>query len=209
MVIKSALKKIKIAEVPTTLSPDGRSRPPHLRKWRDGWRHLRLLISFSPRWMFFYPGIALSVVGILLMSILTVTRITIAGHSLDIHTLLFASAFIIVGLQSISFSCFARLIASKSLNIPISPKSENFINRFTLEKGLIVGLIFILLGILGSTLSFGIWAHLKFGILTPGKMMRLIIPSVTFLIVGFQIIFSSFFMNLLTADYYQVARRRA
>lgn len=207
MVIKGALKNLKIAEVPTTLSPDGRSRPPHLRKLRDGWRHLRLLISFSPRWMFLYPGIALSSLGIVLMSILTITPLNIAGHLLDIHTLLFASAFIIVGIQSISFSCFARLIASKSLNIPINPKIEKFINRFTLEKGIIVGLIFILLGIFGSTLSFGIWAHLQFGNLTPEKMMRLTIPSVTFLIVGIEIIFSSFFMNLLTSDYYQVGRR--
>lgn len=209
MVIKSSLKQIKIAEVPTTLSPDGRSRPPHLRKWRDGWRHLRLLISFSPRWMFMYPGIVMTTIGVLLMSVLSFSRIKIAGYSLDIHTLLFASAFIIVGLQSISFSCFARLIASKSLSIPISAKVERFINRFTLEKGIILGLFFIILGVIGSCVSVGIWAHLQFGELSPEKMMRLTIPSVTFLIVGIQIIFSSFFMNLLTSDYYQVSRRVA
>jgi glycosyltransferase involved in cell wall biosynthesis len=197
MVIKASLKNIKIAEVPTTLSPDGRSRPPHLRKWRDGWRHLRLLLAFSPRWLFFYPGAALFIVGSCLLSILSFSHLTIGAYSLGVHTLLFASAFIIIGIQCIFFSCFSRLIAVRELGLPLDQKLERIIKKFTLEKGIILGLILMLLGVVGSLFSVAIWAHEQFGSLIPEKMMRLTIPSITFLIVGTQIIFSAFFMSVL------------
>jgi glycosyltransferase involved in cell wall biosynthesis len=198
MVVKAALKNLKVTEVPTTLSPDGRSRPPHLRKWRDGWRHLRFLLLSSPHWTFLYPGIFLSALGMTLMAILSFTPLKIGPYALDIHSLLFASAFLIVGLQCTFFSVFGNMIASQHLQLPLPKNICRFTQMFTLEKGIILGLILISFGMIGSFTSLFIWMKAQFGVLVPNKMMRLIIPSVTFLVIGTQIIFSSFFMSLIT-----------
>lgn len=194
MVIKAALNNLKITEVPTVLSPDGRSRPPHLRKWRDGWRHLRLLLLFSPRWVFFYPGIFLMILGVLLMASIAVKPLYFGKWRLDIHSLLFASTFVIVGLQAVFFSIFSDVIAVADLR---SSKSNTFLRRFTLENGIIFGLMMIVAGIIGSIFALHSWANVDFGILSPEHMMRITIPVVTLLIVGIQTIFASFFMNLV------------
>lgn len=201
MVIKSALNHLKTTEVPTTLSPDGRSRLPHLRKWRDGWRHLRLMLMFSPRWMFLYPGIFLAVLGLLLLSILTVTPIKLGPYSLDIHSLLFAGAFLVIGTQSIFFYIVGRIIGSASLKIPLRKKMDRLLEKFTLEKGLILGMLLALAGLGGSLASVYLWMQAQFGSLVPGEMMRIAIPSVTLMIVGSQIIFASFFLNLVMQSY--------
>ncbi len=198
MVVKAALHDIKIIEVPTTLSPDGRSRPPHLRKWRDGWRHLRFLLLSCPRWTFLYPGIFLSTLGMIFMAILSFTPLKFGAYTLDIHSLLFSSAFLIVGLQSVSFSIFSNVIANQHIKLSDNKNIDLLIQKFTLEKGILFGLILIILGFTGSITSLIIWMKTQFGVLIPSKMMRILIPSVTFLITGTQIIFSSFFMSLLT-----------
>ncbi|VVC76493.1 Undecaprenyl-phosphate 4-deoxy-4-formamido-L-arabinose transferase [Aquicella siphonis] len=207
MVIKSALKQLKTTEVPTTLAPDGRSRLPHLRKWRDGWRHLRLMLMFSPRWLFLYPGIFLAALGLLLISILSVTPLKIGPYALDIHSLLFAGAFLVIGLQSIFFYIVGRIIGSASMGIPLRKKMDRLLEKFTLEKGIILGFILALLGVGGSLLSVYLWMKAQFGSLVPGEMMRIAIPSVTLMIVGSQIIFASFFLNLVMQSYSDPQKR--
>jgi hypothetical protein len=197
MIVKASLKNLSITEVPTTLSPDGRTRPPHLRKWRDGWRHLRLLLLLSPRWMFLYPGLFFIGFGIILMGILEFGPLNIGIHQLDIHTLLFASTFVVIGFQAVFFSVFGKLIASINMGISINGRLDDFLKNFTLERGIILGLFFVFIGTIGSSLDFYIWMHSNFGKLIPRKMMRITIPSITMLIIGMQTIFSSFFMNLI------------
>jgi glycosyltransferase involved in cell wall biosynthesis len=111
MVVKATLQELRISEVPTTLSPDLRSRPPHLRPWRDGWRHLRFLFLFSPRWLFFYPGLALMLIGTVAMIALLPGTLDAFGTSFDVHTMVYASAMMVVGYQAILFAVFARVYA--------------------------------------------------------------------------------------------------
>lgn len=197
MVVKASLMKLRVTEVPTTLSPDGRSRPPHLRKWRDGWRHLRLLLLFSPRWMFLYPGLMFVFLGCILMGVLEFGPLRISNYQLDINTILFSSTFLIIGVQAIFFSLFGKVVVGRSMKITFDKKLDIILRTFTLERGVILGIILVMLGIAGSLLSLYLWKDAQFGVLIPSKMMRITIPSVTLLIVGMQIIFSSFFMNLV------------
>ncbi len=200
MVVKATQYQLKIIEVPTTLSPDGRSRRPHLRPWRDGWRHLRLLLLLSPRWLFLYPGIALVLLGFGLMFLLVGGPLTLGKYNFDIHTMLFSSLFIIVGLQAIFFAIFARIIAMFSAKLIPQKFSglEYLIKLFTLEKGLMVGILFVLAGCGGSIYTFLTWMNHAFGPLMPTKIMRILIPSFTFLLAGLQIIFASFFVSVLS-----------
>src|ERR1700733_1450185 len=103
MVVKATLMRMKVSEVPTTLNPDGRDRPPHLRSWRDGWRHLRFLLLYSPKWLFFYPGIFLILAGLTFMALLLPGSLAIAGIKFDVNSLVFAAAMVLVGAQSVSF----------------------------------------------------------------------------------------------------------
>ncbi len=183
MIIKATLHELNITEVPTRLFQDGRSRPPHLRPWRDGWRHLRLLLLFSPRWLFLYPGALLLMVGLLLMSLLVWTPLQVGHVRLDIHTLLFSGFFVILGVQAVSFG--------------ITIKWWHKLTHFTLERGLLLGLCLIFLSSIGVGYGFWYWQHLSFGSLAPTQMMRILIPAITFFIVGVQIIFSSFFLSFL------------
>lgn len=198
MVVKATLKKLKITEVPTQLYPDGRSRRPHLRPWRDGWRHLRLLLLFSPRWLFFYPGLLLVTLGVSLMSLLSYGPVEVGPIRLDIHTMLFSSLFMIVGLQAVCFSVFAKFIADFHLEIKSSREYfQQLLRLFTLERGLIAASLFILIGLSGSGYTVWYWLHQDFGPLVPTQMMRILIPSITSLILGIELLFASFFMSLL------------
>lgn len=197
MIVKASLNKLRMTEVPTTLSPDGRNRPPHLNKWQDGWRHLKLLLLLSPRWMFLYPGMFLASLGILLMTLLAFGPIYLGDHRIDIHTMLFASSFFVVGIQAIFFSLFGNVIANSYLKLDWDKKLETFLKKFTLERGILIGGLFVFAGMGLSAVSFGIWANTQFGDLVPNEIMRLVIPAVTCLIVGMQIIFSSFFMGMI------------
>jgi len=198
MVVKASLCHLKMTEVPTTLSPDGRTRRPHLRPWRDGWRHLRLLLLLSPRWLFFYPGLLFVLLGSVLMCLLINGPLKIRQYHFDIHTMLFASMFIIIGLQAMFFFVYARLIAASGM--------KNFIKIFSLEKGLFLGVVLTLLGCGGSVYSLLVWMQNGFGSLVPTQIMRILIPSFTFIIAGVQIIFSSFFASLLMFHYKKTTR---
>src|SRR5258707_15596760 len=147
MVVKATIRGLAIAEVPTTLSPDGRSRPPHLRSWRDGWRHLRFLLLFSPRWLFLYPGLGLLASGAVVMTWLLPAPRTVLGITFDIHTLFYASLAVVVGFHSALFYLFARLYGMRE---GLAPPDERFLQltrTLTLEAGLLVGLGLLLVGV--------------------------------------------------------------
>lgn len=198
MVVKATLRNFKVTEVPTQLFPDGRTRRPHLRPWRDGWRHLRLLLLLSPRWLFFYPGLFLMILGVFLMSLLISGPVEIGHINFDIHTLLFSGVFMIVGFQAVCFSIFAKIIADYHMKInSVREHLLHIVKLFTLERGVILGLMFALIGIIGAFYTFWYWLYHSFGPLIPTHMMRILIPSITSLILGIQLIFASFFMAVL------------
>jgi glycosyltransferase involved in cell wall biosynthesis len=198
MVVKASLKKLKITEVPTILYPDGRSRPPHLRTWSDGWRHLRFLLMYSPRWLFFYPGILLMVFGFLISAWLLPGPRKIGEITLDINTLLFAAFLIIVGIQTILFYFYARVFGASVGLLPIGKETQKQWSALTLERGLAVGIVMILLGLSSSIGAVIYWGENHFGPIDPSISMRLVIPGTVLFSAGIQIIFSSFFLGLLS-----------
>jgi glycosyltransferase involved in cell wall biosynthesis len=198
MVVKATLGGLKIAEVPTTLSPDGRSRAPHLRSFRDGWRHLRFLLLFSPRWLFLYPGIALMLLGLVIDAILLRGPAQLLPHiNFDIHTFLLAAMLVIVGSQSISFAIIGRRFASRYGFIPKSEKFDKFLEGLTLERVILFALILIVAGI--ACLIWGLeqWADRDFGPLNTSRTLRLMIIAVTALVVGLQLMMSGFMSSMI------------
>lgn len=197
MVVKATLNGLKIAEVPITLSPDGRTRPPHLRSWRDGWRHLRFLLLYSPRWLFLYPGVLMMVAG-LAGGIWLVPGPRHIGHvTLDIHTLLYCAACVIVGYQAVVFAAFTTIFAVSEKLLPESPLLTKAFKYITLEVGLAAGTLLTLAGLAGTLFALGGWGQKSFGPLTPSATMRVVIPSVTAMIVGSQTNLSSCFLSVL------------
>jgi glycosyltransferase involved in cell wall biosynthesis len=197
MVIKATLKKLKIAEVPITLHKDGRSRPPHLKPWRDGWRHLRFMLLFSPRWLFLIPGIFLSALGIIFAVALSFSNFRLGGIEFNAGTLVVACMTVIVGFQLVAFAFFTKVFAIAEGLLPDDPKLSRVFKIFTLEKGIILGLL-VLLG--GATLlahSIWIWRLNNYGLLDPSENLRRLIPATTLVVLGIQGIFSSFFMSAL------------
>jgi glycosyltransferase involved in cell wall biosynthesis len=197
MVVKATLYNLSIAEVPTVLSPDGRSRPPHLRSWRDGWRHLRFLLLYSPRWLFFYPGTLLMLAGFLVGLWLLPAERTVAGVHFDIHTLLFAAFAVILGFQAVNFAVFTKIFAISEGLLPEDPRLSRALRVLTLEGGLVVGGLLLLVGISGSIYALSGWGARSFGSLDPTRTMRVVIPSITALTLGVEIILSSFFLSIL------------
>jgi len=197
MVVKSSLAGLRIAEVPTTLSPDGRSRAPHLRTWRDGWRHLRFLLLFSPRWLFFYPGIVTFFVGVILSLWLLPGPQTIGHWTFDVDTLTYSLGLVLIGAHISVFAVSARVFGTQEGFLPPNPKFERIFNYINLEVGLIFGVTLLLigLGILGYAVS--IWHSAGFGDLSPQRMLRLTLPSATCFMLGVEAIFGSFFLSLL------------
>ncbi len=197
MVVKATLQKLRIAEVPTTLSPDGRTRPSHLRSWRDGWRHLRFLLLFSPRWLFLYPGGLLTLAGIASMLWLLPGPRTVGGLTLDVHTLVYSAAAIVCGFQSVAFSVIAKVFAINAKLLPEDRRIDKFVDLLSLEVGIGVGLVLLIGGLVASMYAFGAWGGASFGPLDPTVAMRVVIPAATAVIVGLQIIFASFFLSIL------------
>lgn len=197
MVVKATLHKMRIAEVPTSLSPDGRSRPPHLQTWRDGWRHLRFLLLYSPRWLFLYPGALLMLAGLVTGLWLWPGPRKIGNVTFDVHTLVYASMAILVGFQAIAFAVFTKVFAISEGLLPEDPRLNKLFRWVTLEVGLIVGGLVMLIGVAGSVYALDIWGQRSFGPLDPSQTLRTVIPAVTCLTLGCQIIFSSFFLSVL------------
>jgi glycosyl transferase family 2 len=197
MVVKAALAGWRIAEVPTTLSPDGRGRPSHLRSWRDGWRHLRFLLLFSPRWLFLYPGLALLAAGTSLTAALYIAPLRIAGAGLDVHTMLYASAAVLLGLQLCLFALFARLSAQNAGLLPRNAALERLLAAITLERGLALGLGTALAGFLWSAAAFWQWREAGFGALDPRVVMRDTIPAAALMVGGMEVSLASFLLSVL------------
>jgi hypothetical protein len=195
MVVKATLARWRIAEVPTVLSPAGRSRPPHLRSWRDGWRHLRFLLMMAPRWLLLYPGLGLIVVGTAAQLAIMRAPIVIDGVGFDIHTMLYAAGATVLGVQLVLFSLLARAIGVLKNHLPMSGQLERFLSVFTLERGIVLGVSLGLAGLGLAGYSVGSWASERLGALDPRSVMRVTIPSVTLMLAGAEIFFASFLLG--------------
>jgi glycosyltransferase involved in cell wall biosynthesis len=197
MVIKSTFKRLKIAEVPATLRPDGRSRPPHLKPWRDGWRHLRFMLLFSPRWLFLVPGIFLSLLGVILGVVLSVQNLAVGGISLNVGTLTMACMAVVVGFQLVAFAFFTKIFAIAEGLLPDDPQFSRVFKFFNLEKGILVGLAVLLAGTILLLRAVWIWRLNNYGALDYEQNLRRLIPAATLIVLGVQAVFSSFFVSAL------------
>jgi hypothetical protein len=197
MVVKASLLRMNVSEVPTTLSPDGRSRPPHLRTWRDGWRHLRFLLMYSPRWLFLYPGTLLILLGLGVCAWLLPGPKVFHGIEFDVHTLLYAFVSVLLGFQLVAFAVFTKVFAVSEGLLPENPRFNRVFNYITLETGLIFGGLLIAAGIGGSIFAVSGWAKNSFGDLNPEHILRIVMPSVFSLTLGVQIVCCSFFLSIL------------
>jgi glycosyltransferase involved in cell wall biosynthesis len=197
MLVKATIFNLKVTEVPTTLSPDGRGRPPHLRRWRDGWRSLRFFLLFSPRSVFFYPGLLLFCVGCLAMAWLLPHSRRVGTVFFDLHTLLYASLAVVVGFQSMTFWGFAKVYGMREGIVPPDPWFNSLRSVVTLEAGLVAGAVLLLTGLGLAVYALGDWGAHGFGALAFDQTMRLVIPSSTAILLGFQVIYSSFFISIL------------
>jgi glycosyltransferase involved in cell wall biosynthesis len=197
MVVKFSLFNCRVAEVPTTLSPAGRTRAPHLRTWQDGWRHLRFLLLYSPRWLFLYPGIVLMLVGLIISAALIIGPISLGGRIFDIHTLLYSSMAIILGYQAILFAVFAKVFAISEGLLPKDQRLDQLFRYVRLETGLMFGVILITMGLFLTGFAYLTWSARSFGGLEPSRTFRIAIPAVLSLILGVQTILYSFFLSVL------------
>src|SRR5215831_16619246 len=197
LVVKAALAGWSIAEVPTTLDPDRRGRPSHLRSWRDGWRHLRFLLLFSPRWLFLYPGLALLLVGVSMTTALYFSPLRVGGLGLDVHSMLYASAGALLGVQLCLFALFARVSAQLAGLLPPQPSMQRLLRWVTLERGLLFGVGIALLGLIWSATTFWRWSETGFGALDPRVVMRDTIPAATLMVAGMELFLASFLLSVL------------
>jgi glycosyltransferase involved in cell wall biosynthesis len=205
MLIKAKMHGLRIIEVPTTLSPDGRDRAPHLRRYRDGWRSLRFYLLMSPRWFFGYPGAILFMGGLIASTILFRGPLTISSVTFDYHTLLYSAAAILLGYQSLLLFAFAKLMAVETGLHPPRTKFWFLEQRPTLERCALVGLFLILVGLLLGLAASYEWSLAGFGGLRPSSTIRVVIGSVLFLLLGGQTILAGFYFGLVNL----VAERRA
>ena len=197
MVVKASLFGSNVAEVPTMLYPAGRSRAPHLRTWQDGWRHLRFLLLYSPRWLFLYPGIFLMLFGFIISALLLPGPITIRNTTFDIHTLLYSAMAIILGYQVILFAVFTKVFAISEGLLPEDRRLKRLFRIIRLEEGLIIGAILAVLGAGLTAFAYWRWSVASFGDLVPSQTFRVVISAAVSLILGIQTIFSSFFLSVL------------
>ncbi|WP_236547753.1 glycosyltransferase family 2 protein [Sphingomonas sp. AX6] len=197
MVVKAAIHGLDIREVPTTLAKDGRSRPPHLRTWRDGWRHLRFLLTYAPRWLFYYPGVALGGGGAIGLAVLAPGGFALAGVELSITSMLFAAMALLLGAQLLSFGILARLFGIVAGMWPTGRGTERFRKLFTVERGCQTGGVLFAAGCVGLAWLVADWASAGFGPMNPYALMRGAIPSMAAAVLGLQIVFTSFLIGLI------------
>lgn len=197
MVMKASLRSMRISEVPITLHPDGRSRPPHLRPWRDGWRHLRFMLIYSPRWLFLVPGLVLTILGTLASAWIFLAPRHVGGVEFDAGSLLMACMGVIVGVQLLAFAGFTKAFAIAEGLLPEDPRFQAVLRAITLERGLIAGLAICLAGAATLGWSIYLWSRADFGSLPYPENLRRLILAVTLIVVGLQTVFSSFFLGVL------------
>jgi glycosyltransferase involved in cell wall biosynthesis len=200
MVVKATLHDLHITEVPTTLRPDGRSRPPHLRSWHDGWRHLKFLLMLSPRWLFLYPGLGLMALGTLMTAWIIGDSRHLLGVVLDVNTLVYGAATLIAGVQLAAFGVFAEIISAQYGVRPERERSYASLRRLPLEYGILAGVALALAGFACSIYAIAYWGDRGFGGLVPAESLRIVVPGATLMVVGTQITFSSFFLALISRD---------
>lgn len=198
MAIKGVLKQLKISEVPITLHKDGRSRPPHLKPWRDGWRHLRFMLIYSPRWLFLMPGLLLSFAGLIFSGVLAMQDIQIGDIHLNVGTLTMSCMSVVVGFQLVAFAFYTKVFAIAEGLLPEDPKLTRWFNVFTLERGIVAGLLILLVGSAMFLHALWLWKLAHFGLLpSVEENLRRLIPAATLILLGIQVVFSSFFMSVL------------
>jgi hypothetical protein len=197
MVVKATLAKYDIRECPTTLAKDGRTRPPHLNTWRDGWRHLRFLALYSPKWLFFIPGLLLMVLGLVAGVALSFGTVRVGSIAFGVDTLVGASAMLVIGFQAVIFALLTKVYAMEEGFLPHSERIQKTIDWWTLEKGLVVGGLLALGGLTGLIFSILHWQGKNFGDLDPLDSLRLVVPSATALIMSMQAVFASLFVSIL------------
>lgn len=201
MVVKASLARLSISEVPTILSPDGRDRSPHLRPWRDGWRHLRFMLLRSPQWLFLYPGLVLALFGLCGTAVLTTRPVPIPGvFTLDINGLLYFAIAAIVGVQITFFGLFAMALSRKMKLRIAHGFPERLLKLASLEVAIATGLCLVAAGLGGALYAILQWGHSSFGPLVPREMMRITIPSVTTLAIGTQIVFGGFLLGFIEIE---------
>jgi glycosyltransferase involved in cell wall biosynthesis len=198
MVVKAAVHGLRIAEVPVTLGPDKRGRPPHLRTWRDGWRHLRFLLLYSPRWLFLYPGALLMIVGALFLLWLLPGERAIGSVRLDVHTLVYAAAAVVLGYQAVIFAVFTKTFAISEGLLPEDPRLTRLYRYVTLETGIVAGIALVIAGLVLAATAIGIWQTQDFGpIVDVPRTLRVVIVSSLAITLGVQTFFASFFLSVL------------
>ena len=196
-VVKASLHGLRITEVPTTLSVDGRKRPPHLHTWRDGWRHLRFLLLYSPRWLFLYPGLLLMLIGTVVSGWLLLGPRVVDGITLDVHTFLYAAIAIVLGYQTVIFAIFTKVFAITEGLLPEDPRLKTLFRYVKLETGILAGALLLTTGIGLSIYALSFWSSTSFGPLDPSRTLRLVIPAVILIALGLQTVLSSFFLSIL------------
>ena len=197
MVVKASLQGLRIKDVPTKLVKDGRSRPPHLRSWRDGWRHLKFLLTFAPNWLFMVPGLLLMVAGLAGLTLLLPGDARLGQITLGVHSLLYSAAFVLMGAQIVSFAYLASLFGIREGFWPQSKRMKNVSGWFTIETGSLLGLALLICGGVTAFLAVQEWAGANYGAMKVESLMRLAIPSFLMASLGLQCVFTSFFAGLL------------
>ena len=197
MVVRCTLAKYDVREVPTTLSPDGRSRAPHLSTWRDGWRHLRFLMLYSPRWLFLIPGLLLMTLGLVGGIALSAGPIHVGDIAFDVDTLVGASAMLVIGFQAVLFALLTKVYAMEEGFLPHDKRVQRIVDSWSLERGLVVGGLLALAGLVGLVASLVHWQGRSFGELDPRDSLRIVMPAASALILSLQMIFASLFVSIL------------
>ena len=200
MVVRASLGSLDIREVPTVLHPDGRTRAPHLRTWHDGWRHLRFLLLYSPRWLFQIPGLVLFVAGLLGTLVLTVGDVSIGSVTFSVNTLVYTAAITIIGFQAVTFALFTKIYAIAKGFLPHDTKLDDLAGRFRLERGLAAGVLVLVSGVMVGLVSLFRWRSEGFGELETARQLRVVIPAALGLILGTSTVLASFFLSILGMD---------
>jgi glycosyltransferase involved in cell wall biosynthesis len=197
MVVRCTLAKYDVREVPTTLSPDGRSRAPHLSTWRDGWRHLRFLMLYSPRWLFLIPGLLMMTLGLAGSIALSAGTIHVGEIAFDVDTLVGTSGMLVIGFQAVIFALLTKVYAMEEGFLPHDKRVQRIVDSWSLERGLVVGGLLALAGLVGLVASLVHWQGHSFGQLDPRDSLRIVVPAATAFIMSFQMIFASLFISIL------------